>query len=228
MKRQIIGGAVAVVALSAVAFAFASGGDGRDDAPNGDDLVQADPTPPSDGIAVDLPTGTPSDAPGNAAGGTRPAGSNENFGPAGEPATKSPDTPVTDRPPATPPDATVAPGQPGSIPPSGPAPLLPPDRIPERAPIDGLDIRVAESFPPQYFLNVKAGLPSGCAEQYTHTVSRAADAITVTVLNSTVKDAVCTMIYGMYELNIPLGSDFDAGKTYTVQVNDKTTTFKGQ
>jgi hypothetical protein len=32
----------------------------------------------------------------------------------------------------------------------------------------------------------------------------------------------------MYELNIPLGSDFESGKTYTVNVNDKTTTFKAQ
>jgi hypothetical protein len=230
MKRLLIGGAVAVLALSVVAYAFASGGD-EGSPGSGDDLAQVEPTP-SDGIANDLPTGTPSDTPvndgGNAAGGTRPAGSNEPFGPAGEPVTKTPDAPVVDRPPATPPDATAPSKQPVSTAPSGPAPLLPPDRIPERAPIDGLDVRVAESFPPQYFLNIKAGLPSGCAREYTHMVSRAGDVISVTVLNSTAKDAICTMIYGLYELNIPLGSDFESGKTYTVNVNDKTTTFKAQ
>jgi hypothetical protein len=223
-----------VLALSIVAYAFASGGDDTSDAGgNGDDMANVEPTPDG-GVVVDLPTGTPGESPapgGNAsdspAGGTRPAGSGQDFGPAGEPVTKTPDAPVPNRPPSTPPDApTVAPGQPSSVTPT--APLLPPDRIPERAPIDGLDIRIAESFPPQYFLNIKAGLPSGCAREYTHIMSRAGDVITVTVLNSTVKDAICTAIYGTYELNLNLGSGFESGKTYTVQVNDKTITFKAQ
>ena len=34
----------------------------------------------------------------------------------------------------------------------------------------------------------------------------------------------CTAIYGMYELNINLGSDYTPGQTYTVRVNDKTVT----
>lgn len=37
---------------------------------------------------------------------------------------------------------------------------------------------------------------------------------------------VCTMIYGTYELNIDLGRDVRPGVTYTVRVNDQTTTFK--
>ena len=32
----------------------------------------------------------------------------------------------------------------------------------------------------------------------------------------------------MYELNLNLGPGFDSGKTYTVNVNDKTITFKAQ
>ena len=39
------------------------------------------------------------------------------------------------------------------------------------------------------------------------------------------QNTICTAIYGMYELNIPLGTSFDPGTTYTVKVNDKTTTF---
>jgi hypothetical protein len=97
------------------------------------------------------------------------------------------------------------------------------------APIDGLDVRVLESSPPQYMLNVRAGLPSGCAKQDSHAVSRAGDTITVSVLNSMPNgDPPCTMIYGSYELNINLGSDFVSGSTYTVRVNDKTTTFRAQ
>jgi len=98
---------------------------------------------------------------------------------------------------------------------------MPAGRYAEPAPIDGLDIAVAESFPPQYFLHVLAGLPSGCAQQYTHSVARDGNTIQVEVLNSFPEGSpVCTAIYGQYELNIPLGSDFVSGQTYRVIVND--------
>jgi hypothetical protein len=97
------------------------------------------------------------------------------------------------------------------------------------APIDGLDVRVLESSPPQYMLNVRAGLPSGCAEQNRHDTQRAAETISVTVLNwMPAGSPPCTMIYGSYELNINLGGDFRPGTTYTVTVNDKKTTFIAQ
>lgn len=49
----------------------------------------------------------------------------------------------------------------------------------------------------------------------------------MTVLNSMpTGDPICTMVYGTYELNIDLGRDFTLGTTYTVRVNDKTTTFQ--
>jgi hypothetical protein len=97
------------------------------------------------------------------------------------------------------------------------------------APIDGLDVRVMESSPPQYMLNVRAGLPSGCAKQESHAVSRVGGTVMVTVLNSMPNgDPPCTMIYGSYELNINLGSDFLSGLTYTIHVNDKVTSFTAQ
>ena len=97
------------------------------------------------------------------------------------------------------------------------------------APIDGVAVRVLESNPPQYTLNVRAGLPGGCAEKNRHDVQRTGAAITVTVLNWMPSgNPPCTMIYGSYELNINLGSDFQRGTTYTVGVNDKTTTFVAQ
>jgi hypothetical protein len=95
------------------------------------------------------------------------------------------------------------------------------------APIDDIQVVIRESNPPQVNLKVKAGLPSGCAQRDSHTVSRSGDTFTVSVLNSMpTGNPICTMIYGTYELNIDLGRDLRPGATYTVKVNDKTTTFK--
>jgi len=95
------------------------------------------------------------------------------------------------------------------------------------APIDDIQVVIRESDPPQVTLNVKAGLPGGCAQRDSHSVSRNGDTFTVTVLNSMpTGNPACTMIYGTYDLHIDLGRDFRAGATYTVHVNDKTTMFK--
>jgi hypothetical protein len=95
------------------------------------------------------------------------------------------------------------------------------------APIDEVQVVIRDPNPPQVTLSVKAGLPSGCAQRESHSVSRAGDTFTVRVLNSMpTGNVACTMIYGTYELNLDLGRDFRAGGTYTVNVNDKTTTFK--
>lgn len=101
-------------------------------------------------------------------------------------------------------------------------------RVP--APIDEVEIRVLESFPPQYVLYVVSGLPSGCAKFDEYEVERDGDTIHVKVWNlmPADDDVACTMIYGTVEHNINLGSDFESGKTYTVHVNDVTKTFTAQ
>ena len=110
--------------------------------------------------------------------------------------------------------------------PSSPSP---PGRQAVLAPIDRLDVRVLESSPPQDVLGVRAGLPSGCAEQNRHDTERVDKAITVTVLNwMPTGSPPCTLIYGSYELNINLGTDFRPGTTYSVSVNDKRTAFVAQ
>src|SRR5256885_9817351 len=83
--------------------------------------------------------------------------------------------------------------------PGGPSP----SRQAVPAPIDALEVRVLESNPPQYALAVRAGLPSGCAEQNRHDVARVDDAITVTVLNwMPTGNVACTAIYGSYGTSI--------------------------
>jgi hypothetical protein len=78
-------------------------------------------------------------------------------------------------------------------------------------------------------LSVWAGLPSGCAERNRYETERVAEAITVTVLNwMPTGNPPCTMMYGSYELNTNLGSDFRSGTTYSVSVNDKRTRFVAQ
>jgi hypothetical protein len=98
------------------------------------------------------------------------------------------------------------------------------------APIDGVEILIAESYPPQYFVAVASGLPNGCARFDGHKVVREGDTVRVSVTNLVprAKDVMCTQVYGTVESNIPLGTDFKPGQKYTVHVNDITETFVAQ
>ena len=98
------------------------------------------------------------------------------------------------------------------------------------APIDSAAIRVAESAPPQYFLDVASGLPSGCARYDRTEVTRAGTTITVKVWNvlETPAGGACTAIYGTRTEAVVLGTDFVRGTAYTVQVNDEVKTFVAQ
>ena len=98
------------------------------------------------------------------------------------------------------------------------------------APIDGLTIDVAESFPPQYMLVIESGLPNGCATFGKYDVTRNGDTVKVSVTNNVPADqnTPCDMSYGTVETTVDLGSDFEPGTTYTVLVHDKSTTFTAQ
>ena len=116
-------------------------------------------------------------------------------------------------------DDSSAPGGPGQH-----------SRAPELAPIDELELIIRESFPPQYALKVVSGLPSGCAEYDRTDVTREGNTITVEVWNSVINDPAvsCTMIYGMHEQTVELGTEFTPGEEYTVKVNDQVLTFTAQ
>jgi len=104
----------------------------------------------------------------------------------------------------------------------------PADRRTERAPIEAVEVTTTGA-PAQYVVKVRAGLPNGCAQKAGHQVSRTGELIEVTVLNSQpTGNQICTMIYGIYDLSIDVGTDFRRGVKYTVRVNDKTATFVAQ
>src|SRR5690606_19490892 len=141
---------------------------------------------------------------------------------------------------------TAAPGEPTSSAPAEPttgaetpdepagpttAPGVDFDRVEAPAPIEEAEVRFLESFPVQHRLDIVSGLPSGCAAFERIDVERDGTTFTVSVVNTVPapdQQVACTMIYGMTENTVDLGSDLDAGTEYTVHVNDLTITFVAQ
>ena len=90
------------------------------------------------------------------------------------------------------------------------------------APIDRVEIRVLPSSPPQYVINALAAVPNACSRPAGYEVERDEAGIRVRILNLVpTREVVCTPFYAPYELNIPLGSDFEPGQDYTVEVNER-------
>ena len=97
------------------------------------------------------------------------------------------------------------------------------------APIESVAVNIAESDPPQYFLEITSGLPDACHAFDRVETDRSGTAITVTVINKVVTgDVMCAQVYETVSNTVELGSEFDAGVTYTVRVNDEMLTFTAQ
>ncbi|HEX78936.1 MAG TPA: hypothetical protein G4O19_02145 [Dehalococcoidia bacterium] len=96
----------------------------------------------------------------------------------------------------------------------------------ELAPIHDVQVNIAESYPEQIFIYIKGGLRDSCTTFHDIETHRSDNIIDITVTTQRPRDAVCAQIYGFFEENVPLGSDFTSGKTYTVNVNDATTSFE--
>ena len=128
------------------------------------------------------------------------------------------------------PDDTVSSADP-TLPPQ-PTPLVPEGMVKVPAPIESVEIIVAESFPPQYFAHVISGMPNGCVEFYGYEEARDGNTITVTVTNlepaPSNNTLACAAIYLTHETGVALGKDFEPGETYTVKVNDVVETFVAQ
>ncbi|OGO06352.1 MAG: hypothetical protein A2Y92_00410 [Chloroflexi bacterium RBG_13_57_8] len=93
------------------------------------------------------------------------------------------------------------------------------------APIHEVTISFAKSLPPQVIVYIKGGLPDGCTTFRGLEIERSGKTVKINVTVQRPKEAICTEIYGFFERNENLGSDFIKGETYTVVVNDTSTTF---
>ena len=98
------------------------------------------------------------------------------------------------------------------------------------APIVSVEVLVMESFPVQYSLVVVSGLPNACVSYAGYHLSREDNNIQVEMLNWTPTDPqkACAQVYTTVETEIPLGSEFESGKTYTVVAGDLAETFVAQ
>ena len=93
------------------------------------------------------------------------------------------------------------------------------------APIHNIDIWPQYSSPTQYFVGVVSGEPSVCDHLDSYNVTRAGD---TTIIIEIFNRRCCTGYpeeYSYAENTIPIGSDFIAGVSYTVAVNNVTETF---
>jgi hypothetical protein len=109
-------------------------------------------------------------------------------------------------------------------------PAAPGARVEVRALIVRIGVRVAESFPPQYFADITSALPDGCSRFARSAVRREGTTLFVDVFNTRPAgdEMACTMIYGEHEESLALGSDFAPGITYTLDVNGTRQTFVAQ
>jgi hypothetical protein len=93
------------------------------------------------------------------------------------------------------------------------------------APIHDLQVNIAESYPPQVFVYIKGGLSDGCTTFHETTEERSGNIINITVKTQRPKDVECTQVYGYFEKNLNLGTDFISGQTYTINVNNEVISF---
>jgi hypothetical protein len=95
------------------------------------------------------------------------------------------------------------------------------------APIDDVKIYLMKSNPPQIGVHIVGGLPDGCTTFHDIETTREGNTINVKVTVQRPLGMNCTAIYTTFEQDVNLGTDFVFGTTYTLNVNDYSTTFNG-
>lgn len=105
-----------------------------------------------------------------------------------------------------------------------------PNLVQALAPIESVEVLIMESFPVQYRVLVASGLPNACHSFAGYRLERSGDTIHIEMINWKPADSrvACAEVYGIVETTIPLGSDFESGKTYTIMVNNVTENFVAQ
>jgi hypothetical protein len=93
------------------------------------------------------------------------------------------------------------------------------------APIVSVEVRIAESFPPQVFVDIRGVLTDGCTTLNAVDVKRQGAVIDITVATQRPQDAICIQVFSFFDTAVPLGADFVAGQTYTLRVNGQAQQF---
>jgi hypothetical protein len=93
------------------------------------------------------------------------------------------------------------------------------------APIHEANVTLLMSNPPQVEVYIKGGLADGCTTFHDIEVTRGGSHINIAVTVQRPKDVYCPAVYTYFEKSINLGSDFTTGVTYTLDVNDYSTSF---
>ncbi len=94
------------------------------------------------------------------------------------------------------------------------------------APIHEVEIYFMESYPVQVGVHIKGGLRDGCTTFNDIEITREGNDVNIKVTVQHPIGVDCPAVYKYFEENINLGSDFTVGTTYTLNVNDYSTTFE--
>lgn len=102
----------------------------------------------------------------------------------------------------------------------------PPDdeRRVEPITVEAVDVRLAESYPVQVFVEVTGYVPDPCWEPQEPVVSEQGDRFEIEIVAERDPTEICAQAIEDYQSNIPLGSP-DPGE-YTVAVNGMERTFE--
>jgi hypothetical protein len=95
------------------------------------------------------------------------------------------------------------------------------------APIHEVRVSIMKSFPTQIGVYIQGGLRDGCTTFHDIEITQEGSTVNIKVTTQHPREVSCPAVYGYFEKNVNLGSDFIFGTTYTLKVNDYTTTFDG-
>ena len=95
------------------------------------------------------------------------------------------------------------------------------------APVHEIRVKFdTESDPVQVFVYIKVGLRDSCTTFHELGTVRSSNTTYITVTTQRPKDATCAQVYGYFEKNMDLGSNFVPRDLYGVYVNDEFISFR--